>query len=337
MLYFMSGNMNDKFLYINTERKKGRYVNPEATTVKRGILSLILWKLGFFKDKTINDLVCDKCSFSVNNNKSSINKVAWINHATFLIEIDGINILTDPTWSDTCSPVYFIGPKRTHPPGIGLDKLPKIDYVLVSHNHYDHLDKKTVKKLNKLFPSIKWIVPSGIKKWFKKQNIINVDELKWWEEVSYNHKNGKIKIHSVPSQHFSGRRTIDLNRTLWSGFVVEFESCKQTKRVYFVGDSGYNDIYFNAIGEKFDKIDLSLIPIGTYSPRRFMKPIHVNPEEAVKIHNQVKSSLSIGMHWKTFRLSDEPIDHPPIALKEALKNSDNSNFIVVEPGEYVNW
>lgn len=308
-----------------------KYFNPHALGQKRSFKDIILWKTGKYFDfskKTIppkNFVYPHESKFNLFHPY-----VVWINHSTFLIHINGITILTDPIWSDFCSPVKIVG-KRKHAPGLCLDQIPKVDYVLISHNHYDHLDAQSIKKLHDRFPHIHWIVPQGIKKWFLQRKIHNVSELKWWASL----KKKEIVFHAVPAQHFSGRIGIDYNQTLWCGFVVEVGQ----KKLYFCGDTAYNLYDFKEIGQKFAPLDLSLIPIGAYEPRRFMKPIHISPEEAVKIHQEIGSKFSIGMHWKTFRLSDEKQNQPPYDLFLSMKTAhlNPKKFIVLNPGEYVNW
>lgn len=255
-----------------------------------------------------------------------------------------MHILTDPIWSERCSPFRFIGPKRTHPPGIALSGLPKIDVVLISHNHYDHLDKKTVLSLSRLFPHIAWFVPRGVKQWFDRLGISPVYELGWWEERELycdrsQSVNMPLKLTAVPAQHFSGRSSLGHNSSLWVGWVIESDPNGTKKKCYFVGDTGYNPFDFVSIGVHFGPIDLSLIPIGTYRPRAFMRDVHIDPKESVRIHKDVGSLLSIGMHWKTFCLSDEPLDRPPYDLYLAMQEAgmDFSKFLVLDPGEKVNW
>ncbi|MCK4934290.1 MAG: MBL fold metallo-hydrolase [Simkaniaceae bacterium] len=279
--------------------------------------------------------------FAYPNPKLPINPdlptVTWINHCTFFISINGMNILTDPIWSKRCSPLPFFGPKRIHDPAFTLDELPKIDYILISHDPYDHLDKKTVKTLIATNPNIHFIVPLGLKKWFIKLGAKQVDEFAWWEEKQVN---SSIKITFVPSQHYSGRNFWNGNRSLWGGYVIDFNrEGKDNKRLYFVGDTGYNQVDFKMIGEHFKEMDLSLIPIGTYVPHKFMETVHINPSKATEIHKEVRSKLSIGMHWKTFRLSSEGEYQPPYDLFLSMKfqNLDPLNFRCVEPGQVLNW
>ena len=311
-----------------------KFANPYSCGLKHGLFDIVLWKLGILKDsKRVFDIKEERGISSFIPHDKNKPTATWINHSTFLIEVNGLTFLTDPVWSKKCSPFKLFGPTRLHTPPILIDELKKIDYVLISHNHYDHLDKSSVKKLHDKFPDIKWIVPSGLKKWFEKNSIFNVFEFMWWQSISFDN----ILITAVPAQHFSGRHIIDYNKTLWAGFVVEENRLK--KKFYFAGDTAYNEYDFKEIGEKVGKIDLSLIPIGAYIPRAFTQSIHVDPYEAVKIHRDVRSEFSIGMHWKTFQLSEEPQYLPPYDLHLALKqcNIDPKKFIAVNPGTHVNW
>ena len=213
-----------------------------------------------------------------------------------------------------------------------LDGFSHIDYVIISHNHYDHLDRATIKKLHAHYPDICWVVPRGVKKWFHRVlGTKNVLELDWWQSV----ENRDVRFTAVPAQHFSGRGLFDRNRALWMGCVVEVGK----KKFYFAGDTGYNETHFKEIGEKMGPMDLSLLPIGAYAPRKFMQGVHVNPEDSVKIHQEVKSKLSLGGHWWTFRLAVETLDRPPYDLFQALEKEgiDPLEFRVVEPGDNINW
>lgn len=314
---------------------KGQYLNPHVDDIRRKPKDFVLWMLGYFRDLPF-ELVPEGFSYPIPQQNFDASKpwAMWIGHSTYLISIGGKHILTDPIWSNRCSPVPFFGPKRKHPPVIPLDQLPKIDYVLVSHDHYDHLDKSTIDRLHQLHPDILWIVPKGVKKWFENFRIPNCSELNWWEEIDIN---SHLRITAVPSQHFSGRRAPDLNKTLWSGFVVE--DLLHNKTFYFVGDTGYNPVDFKQIGQKFTNIDLSLIPIGSYSPRKFMAPVHVEPEDSVNIHRDVGSKFSLAMHWKTFKLSEEPMNQPPFDLYCSMKRKklDPATFLAIDPGHKVNW
>jgi N-acyl-phosphatidylethanolamine-hydrolysing phospholipase D len=317
-----------------------RFKNPHVARLRRSLFDVLLWQIGFYDDRGDAPPIPEAFSYPRVDRPfcKSKSSITWINHSTFLIQMEGIYLLTDPIWSERCSPFKFFGPKRHHPTPFPLSQLPKIDYVLISHDHYDHLDAKTVDRLVVLFPEIVWLVPLGVKEWFIKRGIHRVIERGWWEEAAL--KWGEFpqpegRVTAVPAQHFSGRRGYDLNRTLWAGWVVEYAG----KRLYFAGDTGYNTHDFKAIGERWGSMDLSLIPIGSYCPRTFMAPVHIEPKDAVRIHQEVRSKLSIGMHWKTFHLSDELPTQPPYDLLFALQQQgiDPTQFLVLEPGETVNW
>jgi len=321
---------------IKSLKRGGRFVNNHSgRRIRRTLLDFLLWKIGAY------NLLDNKIDVPLNFSFPRVNETfysdkpwaLWLGHSSFLIKNQNIRILTDPIWNEMCSPFSFIGPKRKHTPPIEIAQIHKIDYVLISHDHYDHLDKKTVLELYKRFPNIKWIVPLGIKKWFKKLKIFNVYELDWWE----NYEDDDVSIFATPAQHYSGRSVFDGNKTLWCSFVCVFK--KNQKKLYFTGDTGYNDIYFKSIGEKFLSMDLSLIPIGAYIPRKFMSPVHIDPEDAIKIHKDINSKFSIGMHYRTFRLSDENMLLPPYELYLNLikEDLDLKEFVAIDPGSYVNW
>ncbi len=317
-----------------------KFINPFIKKTRRTLIDMMLWKIGYYDDLKEYPKAPEDFSYPIPDKEVEEDKprAVWINHSTFLIDINGVNILTDPIWSKRCSPCPFIGPKRRHRPPLELGDLPEIHIVLISHNHYDHLDKWTVLELHRRFNDILWLVPKGVKKWFFNLGITHVEELSWWEDIEIPAFN--LRATAVPTQHFSGRSLFDGNRTLWAGWVVEFfKDRKHHKRLYFVGDTGYNPYDFKRIGERFGHMDLSLIPIGTYVPRKFMSPVHIEPKNAVRIHSEVGSKLSLGMHWKTFNLSDEPFHQPPWDLFHCLQHDgiDPLTFLAVEPGHEINW
>ncbi len=316
------------------------YQNPYIDNVKRRFWDFILWKIGYYRDGQSKRFPPQSFQYPLHQSSHDPQKssAVWIGHSTFFIQSQGISLLTDPIWNSRCSPVSFIGPKRRHQAPFAIDTLPSVDFVLISHNHYDHLDRSTVLKLTRLYEGITWIVPLGVKKWFEKLGIANVYELNWWDILEFRKEQIAIQITATPSQHFSGRVFWDLNQSFWNGYVVKIHG-KEVKSLYFVGDTGYNEKDFKQIGERCAPIDLSLIPIGTYSPREFMKTVHICPKEAVQIHREVRSKLSIGMHWKTFHLSDEPLNLPPYDLYLSMKEAGlpHEEFLALDPGIYVNW
>jgi len=250
-------------------------------------------------------------------------QITWIGHSTFLIQIEGINILTDPQFSDYCGPNSFLGIKRVAPPGVPFEELPLIHAVLISHNHYDHLDAPTVERLGN---GPTYFVPLGIARWFEKKKIKNVIERDWWQTSSLH----GIRFHSVPIQHFSNRTLFDRNRTLWSGWVIESKSSK----IFFAGDTGYSPV-FKEIGDRFGPLQVSILPIGAYRPRWFMGPVHVDPPEAIQILQDTRSERAIAGHWGTFKLSDEPLGEPPAYLGKALRENGvgEEQFILMKFGE----
>ena len=317
----------------NPEKKYGRFINPHILDIKRKFLDLILWFFGYYAEP--HKRKAPPPGFHYPDDLPPIDhkepSAVWIGHSTFLIQVNGLVFLTDPLFSSYCSPIPIRALKRQHEPPFAIHELPPIDYVLISHDHYDHLDEKSVAKLHRRFPNIRWIVPLGLKRWFEQRGIDRVEEMDWGDVYSFDF----CRITAVPAQHFSGRGLFDQNRTLWCGFVIE---CRD-KTFYFVGDTGYNSVDFKEIGSRWRSIDLSLIPIGTYAPQKFMQPVHIGPDEAVQIHLQVHSRFSLGIHWKTFCLSEEPLDLPPYDLYLAMQKHKLpfSSFIPIEPGRTVNW
>jgi len=231
----------------------------------------------------------------------------WIGHATVLLQVAGLNILTDPVFSARTSPVQFAGPKRMVPLPARLDELPPIDLVLISHNHYDHLDRGTVQALLKQRGGPpQFHVPLGMERWMAGQGIGNVQRYDWWQSRTVNAADGGIAIHYVPAQHWCKRQLLGGEHpSLWGGFVIEHGE----RKLWFAGDTGYSRDFLD-IGARFGGFDFSMIPIGAYEPRWFMRNQHVNPDEAVQIHLDVKSKRSMGIHWGTFVLTDEPLHQP---------------------------
>lgn len=259
----------------------------------------------------------------IENNYTDSIKLIFVNHSTFLIQLDTLNILTDPIWSERCSPVQWLGPKRNRPPGVTFNSLPNIDVVLISHNHYDHLDKNTILALQKEHAP-QFIVPLGVSHFFKGLGIHNVIEIDWDEEIEFK----SLKIKGTPAVHFSSRGVFDRDKTLWCGYLI-----KGSKSIYFAGDTGYDENIFKKIGNENPNLDLSIIPIGAYKPNWFMSPIHTNPSEAVKIHLDLKSKQSVATHFGTFALADEGQGEAGNDLKIALDKNKISNDKFVIPDE----
>lgn len=260
-------------------------------------------------------------------------RVTWIGQASFLLEVGGRNLLTDPVFSRRASPVQWAGPARLTPPPITVRELPAIDAVLVSHDHYDHLDLPTVRALRDRFGErITWFTPLGYRAWFRRQGIERVVELDWWEEAllaadptdaaraaptpvsnAAGAPGGELRVRALPAQHWTRRSPFDRTPRLWCSWAVD----DGTNRVYFGGDSGYCPA-FTEIGRRAGPFDVSLLPIGAYEPRWFMETAHMNPEEAVQSYLDLGGrGAFVGMHWGTFVLTDEPVLEPPARVRRA--------------------
>jgi L-ascorbate metabolism protein UlaG (beta-lactamase superfamily) len=259
-----------------------------------------------------------------------------VGHATFLIQMDGVNILTDPIWSERCSPLSWVGPKRYREPGIRFEDLPPVDVVLISHNHYDHLDLPTLKRLaEKRVP--RSIVPLGNLDLVRGAGIATVDELDWWQSIRLDQG---MTITMVPAQHFSSRSLWDRNKTLWGGFVISGPS----GNVYYSGDTGYGP-HFREIARRFSPIRVALLPIAPFRPVQakeenpgYRSIVHMGPEEAVMAHLDLNPQVSIAAHFQVFRLGMEGFDDAVKALTSALKeyNLEPDAFVAPVPGRAIN-
>lgn len=238
-------------------------------------------------------------------------RVTTINHATVLVQSAGMNILTDPVFSKRVSPVRFAGPARHRKPGLTLDELPPIDVVLISHSHYDHMDIRSIQRLNEKYKP-RFVTPLGNRRIFDSDQSRSAVELDWWET---HRVNSKTEITLVPARHWSSRTALDANRALWGGFAIRLPS----GLIYFAGDTGYGDgRHFSLAREKLGHFRLALLPIGAYEPRWFMKPQHMNPAEAVQAFIDLQAAYALGIHFGTFRLTDEAHDSPQKDLNTAL-------------------
>jgi len=256
----------------------------------------------------------------------SARQAIWVGHSTVLVTIDGINVLTDPVFSDRASPVSFAGPKRVVPPAVTIDDLPQIDAVVISHSHYDHLDLPSLTALYAHQDQVTFLVPLGLKELLQGAGISNVIELDWWEEVMV----GEVKFTATPVRHWSSRTPFDRNQTLWSGWMVNFPDYA----FYFAGDTGYTDDFIET-RERLGAPDLAAIPIGAYDPREFMKASHMNPEEAVQAFEDLQPSQAIAVHWGTFKLTLEPLAEPPQRLRDELarKQLEADRFVALTHGQ----
>jgi L-ascorbate metabolism protein UlaG (beta-lactamase superfamily) len=253
-------------------------------------------------------------------------RVTFVNHATVLIQQDGLNILTDPTWSRRASPVSWAGPRRYHPPGLRFEDLPRIDVVLVSHNHYDHLDLPTLRRLqDKDLP--RFFVGLGNGSLFVDKGIGPVTEVDWWKAVPIG---PEVELTAVPAQHFSGRGLFDRDRSLWLGFAIKGPAGV----TYFAGDTG-DGPHFEDIKKRLGPPRLALLPIGAYQPAWFMSGVHISPAEALRAHDRLGAGTSVAIHFGTFPLADDGQDDPPNALQQELtqRPEPRPRFRVLRFGE----
>jgi len=295
-----------------------RYFNPDAPQA-RGFRDALRWKLTSRPQPSprfVSDVAPSKPPASVEGREL---RVTLINHSTVLLQQSGCNILTDPIWSERATPVTGMGPRRRRSPGVLLDDLPRIDIVLLSHNHYDHLDLATVRRLAARGQS-QFIVPVGVADLLRSKNIGPVHELDWGDVLPL----AGAAIHCVPALHFSARGLFDRNRTLWCGYIIEFAD----RIVYFAADTAFG-AHFEAIRERFGTPHLALLPIGAYEPRWFMSSVHMGPEDAVKAHQILGATTSIAIHHGTFQLADESLDTP----KQRLRECAPDNFLTLSNGE----
>lgn len=306
--------------------RDGRFQNNYFDLAPRGLLEMMQWQLqaaraGLPKPpaspipRVAPDLAFLRANASAG--AAMLPAATWIGHATVLLQMGGLNVLTDPIFSERAAPVQWAGPKRAQPPGVAMAELPRIDAVVISHNHYDHCDVASLQGLNLQAggPPL-FLVPLGLKAWLADIGVTNAVELDWWQA----HSLGGVEIVFTPVQHWSARGLTDRLKTLWGGwafFAPDFHA-------YFAGDTGYSKDFADirarfAPRQAAGGFDLALIPVGAYEPRWFMIEQHVNPDEAVRMHQDLGARRSLGIHWGTFELTDESLDEPPKALAAARR------------------
>ncbi|RZS43704.1 L-ascorbate metabolism protein UlaG (beta-lactamase superfamily) [Herbihabitans rhizosphaerae] len=246
--------------------------------------------------------------------------LTWVGHATYLIRMGGACVLADPVWSDKIPGV----PRRLTPPGVAWSELPKVDAVVISHNHYDHLDAPTIKRLPRNTPVL---VPAGLGEWFTRRGFTDVTELDWWESAEV----AGLRFDFVPAHHWSRRGVRDTCRSLWGGWVITDDP---GFRVFHAGDTGYGH-WFGEIGERYPDIDVAMLPIGAYAPRWFMKSVHMDPDEAVKALDDLGAQRLASMHWGTFVLTQEPVIEPLDRIREvwAARGKDQADLWDLAVGE----
>lgn len=311
--------------------EEGRYQNPYLTERHGGFGAYVAMRL--FGDDEWASIDPEDPGVGYLESSEAVDPealtVTWVGHSTVLLRYRGIAVLTDPIWSERASPLSFAGPQRYTRPGLDFEDLPPIDFVIISHNHYDHLDAATIARLG---DGPRYLVPAGVERWFAGQGIApeRVHRFDWWDEQSWAVPTGgeraeeaiEVAVQALPSQHFSGRGLLDRNRTLWASWAIDIAGA----RVFFAGDTGYNTVQFREVGERAGPFDLGVIPVGAYRPRDFMGPIHVDPAGAVAIHQDVRARYSLGIHWGAFVLTAE---HP----REVIADLDEARVVAEVPVE----
>jgi len=297
-----------------------RFYNPDSPQAP-GYLDALRWKLTSRPEPSPRFISDVEQSIPPRRVEGSELRITLVNHSTVLLQQRGSNILTDPIWSERASPLSWIGPRRRRKQGVSWEDLPPIDAVLISHNHYDHLDLPTLRRLAARGDST-FIVPARGARLLRSKSIGRVHELDWGESRSL----PGVTIHCVPALHFSSRGIYDRNMTLWCGYVIE----SQERLIYFAGDTGFGP-HFAWIRERFGSPSLALLPIGAYEPRWFMSPVHMGPDEAVRAHEILAAKTSIAIHHGTFRLADEGLDTPK---KQLLACAPRDSFLVLENGQF---
>ena len=310
------------------------FLNPSGTDVR--VEGLARWTFQRLRDRLprpprspLATIAPDLAFLHANR---SVPSLTWIGHASLLLQVGGKNILIDPVFSRRASPVSFVGPKRHQPPGLSVEQLPAIDALLISHNHYDHLDRPSVRAVHVRQPAAPFsFVPSGVDTWFAR-NVqgANARGLLWGEHARIPTDNGDIELHFLPVQHWSSRSAFRRNDTPWGSWAIVHPSF----RFWYSGDLGYSTDPAN-IGAQFGRFDFAAIGIGAYEPRWFMRTQHVNPDEAVQVMLDVRAAGAIGIHWGTFPLADDSLDQAPreLAAAVAARGLPPDRFTVLRHGE----
>ena len=287
------------------------FFNPGARPAQRGPRQLLSWRLRHRRAAWPDHVVNASFAPPPATVPAGETAITFVNHATFLIRLDGVVVLTDPIFSERCSPLSWIGPKRVRAPGIKIADLPRVDVILLSHNHYDHMDLPSLRELRRrdaprvvtMLGNARTLAGVGIA----------ADELDWWDDIAI----GGLAITATPARHFAARTPFDRNRALWGGFMLR----RAGGRILFAGDSGAGP-HWDDIRQRLGAPDVALLPIGAYEPRWFMAPVHMDPAEAVQAHLSLRARRSVGMHFGTFQLTDEAIDAPLDALAAAREAAD---------------
>ena len=316
ILVFLVFPVSSEEIFFNNHN-----IHGEDSTFK----DFIKWQLSGNKPDRFSIEMSDEFNLLLKKPKTPY--AVWVGHSNFLINNNDINILTDPIFSKRASPISFAGPKRLIPPGINFNLLPDIDVVTVSHAHYDHMDIPTLKRLYEINKNTLFLVPMNSAKLLLSAGIKNVVEMNWWDTISLS----DTLITFVPVHHWSSRTPFDKNETLWGGWWFEHSSLK----LVHLGDTGYT-YDFLTINKELGSPDFAFIPIGAYEPRSIMKDSHLNPDEAIQTALDLNATHAIGMHWGTFMLTDEPVQEPPVLVKNRLKELDLEGlFTIPIPGKII--
>ena len=309
------------FISLNLSISADTYKNTNGKSIDKPLTDLIKWRSDR-SDPIISIIETSDGWKDIKLNQKNFG--VWVGHSTFYLNNGDLDILTDPIFSERASPIKFAGPKRLINTPLQISDINNIDIVIISHNHYDHLDIPSLKSIQKKFPNVVFLVPIGDKDLLTKYNLNNIYEFNWWESFTYK----DTKFTFTPTQHWSARGIFDRNKSLWGGWFIETVSLK----LFHAGDTGYSNDFKN-IKDKLGSPDFAFIPIGAYDPEWFMGESHVNPEDAVRIMEDLGRPNSFGMHWGTFTLTSEDTLEPVERLKIITDKKNIDNFISLIPGD----
>src|SRR2546423_5306949 len=300
-------------------RPGGGFRNPWPSSQVHGFVDFLKWSLIERRrnprrpdpDPSVFPLVAP--SYVTPRTAPDLFTLTWVGHTSFLIQIGGLNVVTDPIWSERASPVQFAGPKRWVAPAVDFDALPPIDAVMLSHDHYDHLDSSTVSRLAERYPAAVWYAPLGVGGFLRRRGARDVVQSDWWDESTL----GDLHLTCLPAQHFSGRTLGKRNATLWCGWALRTKN----RSLFFAGDTALHPD-FGSIAMRCGPFDVAILPIGAYEPRWFMGSVHMTPEDCIDAVDQLEAGqngarlVMAAAHWGTFKLTDEPMDEPPARMRE---------------------